>query len=70
MYTYEVRFVNSRCLHETILKIEAIVRVYLPSPPSQLALVVQKQLLMLSRMTVYNYLIRLDNSRCREVTTL
>ena len=29
VYTYEVRLVKSRCLHEKTLKVDAIVRVYL-----------------------------------------
>ena len=41
MYPYEVRLVNSRCLQQTTLNVEAIVRVYLTSPPTQLALFVQ-----------------------------
>jgi hypothetical protein len=40
-YTYEVRRVNSRCLHKTPPTNEAIVRVYLPSSPNQLALIVR-----------------------------
>ena len=37
----QIHLVNSRCLHETTFKVEVIVRVCLPSPPSQLALFVR-----------------------------
>ena len=40
MYTYPICLVNSCCLHETIVKVETAYRVYLPSPPNQLALFV------------------------------
>jgi hypothetical protein len=38
VYTYEVGLVNSRCLHETILKVETIDGVYLAGLPSELTL--------------------------------
>jgi hypothetical protein len=38
VYTYQIRLVNSRCLHETTLKVEPIDRVYLINSPCQLAL--------------------------------
>ena len=41
MYTYPILQVNLRNLHESNLKIEAIVRVFAPIPRTQLALCVQ-----------------------------
>ena len=40
MYANQVYLINSRCLYKITLKIEAIVSIYLPSPPSQLLLFV------------------------------
>ena len=41
MYTYEVRLVKARCLHGKTFKVDVIVRMYKPSPPSQLAMFVR-----------------------------
>ena len=41
VYTYEVRLVNSRCLHNATLTVYTIARVYLSGSPSQLALFVR-----------------------------
>ena len=41
MYNYTIHIVNQHCLDETTLNIEAIVRVYIPIPTSQLALFVR-----------------------------
>ena len=51
MYTYPIRLVDPRCLLGTSLKVEAIVRLYLPSPPSHLTFR-KKQLLKFGRFTV------------------
>ena len=58
IYTYAIRLDNSRCLPETTLGVEALVRVYLPCSPVQLALY------------VHTYPIRLVNSRCLYKTNL
>ena len=63
--TCPIRIVNRRCLHETPLGVEAIVRTCILTKSAQSTRIVcASMLLKLCRLTVYTYPIRLFNSRC------
>ena len=71
-YTHLVCLVNSRCLYETTLKVEAIVRVYLPSSTSKLTLFVSDNFYGRDDgpFVLHCNLVRLVNSRCLYETTI
>jgi hypothetical protein len=64
MYTYPIRIVNSRCLHETTLKAEVIAHLYLPCSLSQVAMFVRKTTLKVERIDCVYTPNKLGDSRC------
>jgi hypothetical protein len=71
MYINQARPVESRCWHETTLKVEAIDRVYHPSPPLESNRVVCTLETTHRVEPIYrvNYEVHLVNSRCLYETT-